>query len=81
VFATPTKPGKAAAGFEYVSYAANKLTMPWFAIGGIDADNLAEVIAAGAKGVAVVRAIMQADDPQAVTAKMLSSVQARLEKN
>nr|WP_051037930.1 thiamine phosphate synthase [Pseudanabaena sp. PCC 7367] len=72
VFATPTKPGKAAAGFEYVSYAAQKLTMPWFAIGGIDANNLAEVITAGAKGTAVVRAIMQAADPQAVTAKMLA---------
>jgi thiamine-phosphate pyrophosphorylase len=74
VFATPTKPGKAAAGFEYVGYAADKLTIPWFAIGGIDEHNLGEVIAAGAKGVAVVRSIMQADDPQAVTAKMLAQL-------
>ncbi|ASC69937.1 Thiamine-phosphate synthase [Halomicronema hongdechloris C2206] len=63
VFATPTKPDKAAAGLDYVRYAAEHATVPWFAIGGIDADNLDQVIQAGARRVAVVRAIMQAEAP------------------
>jgi len=63
VFATPTKPDKAAAGVDYVRYAVEHATIPWFAIGGITTDNLDQVIQAGARRVAVVRAIMEADDP------------------
>jgi thiamine-phosphate pyrophosphorylase len=63
---TPTKPGRPAAGLEVVSYAASKRTAkPWFAIGGIDAGRLGEVIEAGASRVVVVRAITEADDPEA----------------
>ncbi|MBT9316132.1 thiamine phosphate synthase [Leptothoe spongobia] len=67
VHATPTKPGKAAAGYEYVRYAVANAPMPWFAIGGIDLTNVAAVRAAGAPGIAVVRAVMQADDPTQAT--------------
>ncbi|MGF1494271.1 MAG: thiamine phosphate synthase [Microcoleaceae cyanobacterium] len=62
VYETPTKV-KAAAGLDYVRYAAKNSTVPWFAIGGIDSSNLTDVITAGAKRVAVVRAIMQAEHP------------------
>ena len=63
---TPTKPGRPAAGLELVRHtAAGGPDRPWFAIGGIDADRLDEVIAAGASRVVVVRAITQADDPRA----------------
>jgi mannose-6-phosphate isomerase-like protein (cupin superfamily) len=44
--------------------------MPWFAIGGVDESNVAEVAANGAWGVAVVRAVRDADDPEA-TARTL----------
>jgi len=64
VHATPTKEGRAAVGLELVRYAAANATLPWFAIGGIDASNVAEVVAAGATRVAVVRAIVEADDPE-----------------
>jgi thiamine-phosphate pyrophosphorylase len=65
-WATPTKPGRAAAGLELVSYAASKRsTKPWFAIGGIDLDRLDQVVEAGANRVVVVRAITDADDPAA----------------
>ncbi|CAN1211339.1 Thiamine-phosphate synthase [Tumidithrix helvetica PCC 7403] len=77
VHATPTKPGKAAAGFDYVRYASQKLDqkeMPWYAIGGIDADNLAEVVNAGARRVAVVRSLMQAENPTLTAQQMLSIV-------
>lgn len=63
VYATPTKTDKAVAGLDYVRYAATHSTLPWFVIGGIDAQTLPEVMAAGAQRVAVVRAIMQATHP------------------
>jgi thiamine-phosphate pyrophosphorylase len=65
VFATPTKTDADAAGLELVRAAAARVTAPWFAIGGIDLENVADVVAAGAPGVAVVRAIRDADDPEA----------------
>jgi thiamine-phosphate pyrophosphorylase len=64
VFATPTKPGRPPVGLDLVRYAATHARSPWFAVGGIDAANLAEVIGAGARRVAVVRAIGDAEDPE-----------------
>ena len=74
VYETPTKAGKAAAGHEYVSYAAKNSTVPWFAIGGIDTKNINDVLKSGAKRVAVVRAIMQAEQPTTVTQYFLSQL-------
>jgi thiamine-phosphate pyrophosphorylase len=63
---TPTKPGRPAPGLDLVrATAALAPEKPWFAIGGIDADRLAEVVEAGARRVVVVRAITAADDPAA----------------
>ena len=64
VFATPTKPGRPAVGLGLVRHAAAHAPAPWFAIGGIDGTNVAEVVAAGARRIAVVRAIGDADDPE-----------------
>jgi thiamine-phosphate pyrophosphorylase len=64
-FTTPTKEDAVAGGLELLRAAAASLTVPWFAIGGIDLSNVDEVVAAGAPGVAVVRAIKDADDPEA----------------
>ncbi|MDJ0688474.1 MAG: thiamine phosphate synthase [Xenococcaceae cyanobacterium MO_188.B32] len=72
VYKTPTKPTKAAAGFEYVRYAAANSPIPWFAIGGINLSNLPDVLEAGAQRVAVVRAIMQAEQPALVTRQFLN---------
>ncbi len=71
VHATPTKPGKAASGNEYVRYAAQHATMPWFVIGGLNAENLAPTLAAGATRVAVVRALMEAEDPSAIARSLV----------
>ena len=68
VFATPTKEGRPAAGLEYVRYAAAHARVPWFAIGGIDASTVGEVVEAGATRIAVVRAIGDAADPEAAAA-------------
>jgi thiamine-phosphate pyrophosphorylase len=69
---TPTKPGRPAPGLDLVR--ATALAAPeraWFAIGGIDAARLPEVLAAGASRIVVVRAITGADDPR-VAAQGLS---------
>jgi thiamine-phosphate pyrophosphorylase len=63
-FATPTKTDAVPGGLELLRDAAAALTIPWVAIGGIDLGNVAEVVAAGAPGVAVVRAIRDAADPE-----------------
>jgi thiamine-phosphate pyrophosphorylase len=71
VWATPTKPGRPAAGMDLVRYAAGLGTArPWFAIGGIDESSLDEVLAAGASRAVVVRVITEAADPGAVTARL-----------
>ena len=64
VHETPTKPGRPAVGLELVRYAVARAGMPFFAIGGIDSENLATVRAAGAQRVAVVRALTEAADPE-----------------
>jgi thiamine-phosphate pyrophosphorylase len=64
VYETPTKEGRPAVGLEYVRHAAAHARLPWFAIGGIDETNVADVVAAGARRIAVVRAIGAADDPE-----------------
>jgi thiamine-phosphate pyrophosphorylase len=71
---TVTKPGKAAAGLDYVRYAAKNAPIPWFAIGGIDTNNINEVLGAGAERVAVVRAIMEAEQPTLVTQYFISQL-------
>lgn len=73
LWATPTKPGRAAVGLEMVEHAASlKTTKPWFAIGGIDLSNVDQVVAAGASRIVVVRAITDADDPAAAAQALLS---------
>ncbi|MCX4777834.1 thiamine phosphate synthase [Streptomyces sp. NBC_01264] len=76
---TPTKPGRFAPGLGLVRHAAS-LTQdrPWFAIGGIDAGNLDEVLDAGASRVVVVRALTEASDPGAAAADLAKRVRARL---
>jgi thiamine-phosphate pyrophosphorylase len=76
VHATPTKPGRRAAGLDYVAHAAATVTKPWFAIGGLDAGNVREVVARGATGIVVVRAITEADDPEAAARALRGALEA-----
>ncbi len=64
IWETPTKPGRAAVGLDYVRYVASTGTgKPWFGIGGVNGGTLSQVLAAGASRVVVVRAVTQAVDP------------------
>ncbi|MEU2679765.1 thiamine phosphate synthase [Streptomyces sp. NPDC007107] len=74
---TPTKPGRHAPGLGLVRYAASLApARPWFAIGGIDAGNLDEVLDAGARRVVVVRAITEAADPGEAAASLAGRIRA-----
>ena len=74
VFATPTKTDEPAYGVELVREARYATQLPWFAIGGIDQSNVAELVANGAAGVAVVRAIRDAADPEAAARALRSEL-------
>lgn len=77
VHATPTKPGRPAAGRGVVEHAAAHARVPWFAIGGIDATCLAEVVAAGARRIVVVRALTDAADPEAAARALRVGLEER----
>jgi thiamine-phosphate pyrophosphorylase len=62
VYATGTKPQAKPVTVDYVRWAAANLPVPWFAIGGINLDNVDLVLAAGARRICVVSAILNADD-------------------
>ena len=62
VYATGTKPTARPVTLEYVRWAAANVNIPWFAIGGINLENLGDVLAAGAQRVCVVSAILNAPD-------------------
>jgi thiamine-phosphate pyrophosphorylase len=73
VWATPTKPGRPPTGLELVRSAVG-LDRPWFAIGGIDASNVHEVVEAGARRIVVVRAVTEAEDPAAAVEALLAAL-------
>ena len=62
VFATQTKPSAKPVTLDYVRWAATNVKIPWFAIGGINLQNLDEVLAAGARRICVVSAILNTPD-------------------
>src|SRR5262245_7053489 len=60
--ATGPRPGAKPVTLDYVRWAAANVTVPWFAIGGINLSNIHEVVAAGAQRICVVSAILNSDD-------------------
>ncbi len=62
IFATDTKPGAKPVTLDYVRWAAANATVPWFAIGGVNLQTIDDVLAAGAKRICVVSAILNAPD-------------------
>ncbi len=62
IYATGTKPTARPVTLDYVRWAAANATVPWFAIGGINSQTLDEVLAAGARRICVVSAILNAPD-------------------
>jgi thiamine-phosphate pyrophosphorylase len=78
VWASPTKPDANALGLEGIAEIAATTSLPIVGIGGIDAGNAAEVIAAGASGIAVISAVAATDDPAAATRELRAVVDEAL---
>jgi len=76
IWETPTKEGRPGVGLGLVEHAAGDAPHPFFAIGGIDPGNAAEVVAAGARRLGVVRAIRDADDPAAAAEALRGALAA-----
>ena len=73
IWETPTKEGRPATGLELIRRAAEIAEKPWFAIGGIDTENVAEVVDAGGTRICVVRAIRDAEDPREAAATLFGA--------
>jgi thiamine-phosphate pyrophosphorylase len=74
VFGTPTKPDVKPVGLDLVRFASQNIHIPFVAIGGIDLTNIADVLAAGARTVAVVRAVMRAADPEWAAERLVEKI-------
>lgn len=73
IWETPTKEGRPAVGLELIAAAAERAAHPFFAIGGIDSGNAAQVVEAGALRLCVVRAIRDAEDPAGAAERLRSA--------
>ena len=62
VFATGTKPSARPVTVDYVQWALENVSIPWFAIGGINLETVDTVVRAGARSICVVSAILNASD-------------------
>jgi thiamine-phosphate pyrophosphorylase len=74
VYETPTKPGRPAVGLGLVRYAAARANVPFFAIGGISPANVDAVREAGARRIAVVRALTEAHDVALVARRLRAAI-------
>ena len=76
IFATPTKPdAPPAMGIEGLRLLARAVSIPVVAIGGMNAQNAAAIMEAGAAGVAVVSAIVAADDVEAAAREIRAAAE------
>ncbi len=79
MFPSATKSFENHVGTDLLQTVASEISLPWFAIGGITADNLPAVLATGCSRIAVSAAICAADDPREVAAGLKSRLQPMLE--
>ncbi|MFY9589076.1 MAG: thiamine phosphate synthase, partial [Actinomycetota bacterium] len=61
-------------GIDLVRLAARETTKPWFISGGMNAETLGEIVAAGGRGIVVVRAITAALDPAAAAKELRAAL-------
>ena len=77
VHATPTKRGRPPVGPELVAYASAHAHVPFFAIGGIDSENIVAVLDAGASRVCALRAVCNARDPEQAALTLRAALELR----
>ncbi len=76
LFASGSKPGGATIGLDGLRAICSAMAIPVVAIGGITTANAAEAIRAGASGVAVIGAILDAPDPRAAARSLRDVIDA-----
>lgn len=77
VFYTPSKaPYGEPVGTERLAEACRRLRLPVFALGGIKPENVHDVLDHGARGIALISAILAADDPETAAREMLALLKA-----
>ena len=64
IYGTASHPGREGSGPGLIEGVKARLSIPVYAIGGVNASNAGEVIRAGADGIAVIRSILGAPDPR-----------------
>jgi thiamine-phosphate diphosphorylase len=77
VFETASKPDQPGRGLHWLADVCNSVRLPVIAIGGINADRVAEVVAQGAWGIAVGREILDAPDPGSATTDLLQVLERK----
>lgn len=70
VFATPIKSAKRPIGPDAVAALTRAVTIPVFAIGGVDESNVGQLVAVGVRRVCVIRAVSDAPDPEEATRRL-----------
>ncbi len=77
LYATASKPGRAPAGPELVRNVAAAVDIPVIGVGGISTQNAPTVMAAGAHGVAVISALLDAPDTSEAAQALTRALAAR----
>ncbi len=78
VYPTSTKPGCSPVGFKVLRPHKGKIRIPYFAIGGIGEENIDEVLAAGARRIAVSRSVLKAKDPAGAACRLSGKLKNNL---
>jgi len=76
IYPTPSKETAEVVGLDRLRQIRQAVTSPLVAIGGITRDNAAEVMAAGADAVAVISAVLQAEDAEKATRQIIDRLEA-----
>ncbi len=76
VFPTWSHPGEPERGIAALAAVVDAVDVPVLAIGGIDAQRVGDVLATGCAGIAVISAVLNADDPRAAAAALRSALDA-----
>jgi len=71
---TPTKPGRAGVGLDYLRYATDHATHPYFVTGGVTPETVPAMKAAGATRFVVVRYLTESPDPEAAARRLRAAI-------
>jgi thiamine-phosphate pyrophosphorylase len=78
IIATPTKPGRAGTGVNYAATSQARSDRPVFVTGGVNAENIAELVVAGLRHFVVVRALTESNNPEKAARRIRDELDAAL---